>query len=265
MQPQLSGATRLHLIVGDPIAQVQSPAFVTKAFVERGANALLAPAHVTPADLAGFLAGLALARNVDGLIVTVPHKFACFGHCTSTTDRARFLGAVNVMRRTRQGWHGDMVDGLGFVGGIKAEGFDPTGKKALLVGAGGAGTAIALSLMEAGIAELAIHDADTARRDALIARLQARFGAAVRAGNDDPSGFDLVANATPMGMQPSDPYPVQVDKLTGSQFVGCVITAPAASPLVVAARKLGCKTQVGGGMFANLLHLMVDFLLTDPA
>ncbi|SMH39871.1 shikimate dehydrogenase family protein [Azospirillum agricola] len=261
MQPMLNGATRVFAIVGDPIAQVQSPAHVTRAFAERGENAILVPAHVTPADLDAFLAGIARARNVDGIIVTVPHKFACFRHCTEVTDRARFLGAVNVMRRTADGWAGDMVDGLGFVGGIRAEGFEPEGKSALLVGAGGAGTAIALSLLEAGVRDLAIHDEDTARRDTLVGRLRERFGGAVRAGEPDPAGYDLVANATPAGMRPGDPLPVPVERLERTTFVGCVITAPAASPLVVAARGLGCRTQVGGGMFANLLGLMVDFLL----
>lgn len=265
MQPQLSGATRMHFILGDPIAQVRSPAFVTRAFVERGVNALLAPINVPPADLGGFIAGAALARNVDGLIVTVPHKFACFAHCTDATDRARFLGAVNVMRRIPGGWRGDMVDGLGFVGSMIAKGCQPEGKRALLVGAGGAGTAIALSLLEAGVSELAIHDADTARRDGLLARLADRFPGRVAVGSDDPAGFDIAANATPMGMKPDDPLPLRADRLAPDTFVGCVITAPAVSPLVEAARRLGCPTQVGADMFDNLLGLMVDFLLLPAA
>lgn len=264
MQPNLSGATRMHFILGDPIAQVQSPAFVTQSFVERGANALLAPINVTPADLDGFMAGVALARNVDGLIVTVPHKFACARHCSRLTERAQFLGAVNVMRRTSDGWYGDMVDGLGFVGSVKAKGVDLPGKRVLLVGAGGAGTAIALSFLEEGAGELAIYDADTARLDTLVGRLAERFPGRVRVGTPDPAGFDVVANATPMGMKPEDPLPVMVERLSPSTFVGCVITAPPASPLVEAARRLGCNTQVGKDMFQTLLARMVDHLL-QPA
>lgn len=262
MLPTLNGSTRVHLIVGEPIAQVKSPAGVTEAFVARGANAILIPAHVVPAELDRFIENIVTMRNLDGVIVTVPHKFACFRHVTEPTDRARFLGAVNVMRRTATGWAGDMVDGLGFVGGIRAEGFQPQGKSALLIGAGGAGTAIALSLLEAGIRDLAIHDEDAGRRDTLIRRLMDRFGDAVRVGEPDPAGFDLVVNATPTGMKPGDPLPVPVERLSPTTFVGDVITAPAVSPLVEAARRIGCPTQVGGAMFANLLDLMVDFLLT---
>ncbi len=75
-------------------------------------------------------------------------------------------------RRAEGGWHGDIVDGLGFVGAVRANGGDPTGKRALQIGAGGAGSAIAMALVEAGVRSLAIHDTDVARRNQLIAKLK---------------------------------------------------------------------------------------------
>jgi shikimate dehydrogenase len=125
-----------------------------------------------------------------------------------------------------------MVDGIGFVGAVRAQGFDLKGKRALQIGAGGAGSAIALALVDAGVRELAIHDEDAARRDSLVARLNALGNAKVVIGSPDPSGFDLVANATPAGMKDADPLPVDVSKLSPSTFVGCVITVPAVSPIV---------------------------------
>lgn len=261
---KLSGETRVIAIIGDPIAQVKSPAGVTKALLENGRNALVIPIHVTPADLDQFVRGVSLAKNFDGLIVTVPHKFAATSLCNTLTDRARFLGAVNVMRRNADGsWHGDMVDGPAFVGGVRNAGCKPEGQRALLVGAGGAGSAIALALLEAGVSELSIHDEDNARRDSLIERLRTRFGGCVHVGSSDPTGFTLVANATPVGMRAGDPYPVQVDKFTAEMFVGDVITAPAVTPMIEAARRVGCGTQVGGGMFLADLDLMLAFLLED--
>ncbi len=116
MIERLDGATRLYLILGDPIAQVKSPHGVTQAFHQRGHNALLAPLHIAPEALGDFIRGASLARNLDGLIVTVPHKFAAHDHCASATKRANFLGAVNVMRRDAEDrWHGDQVDGLAYV------------------------------------------------------------------------------------------------------------------------------------------------------
>jgi shikimate dehydrogenase len=134
------------------------------------------------------------------------------------------------------------------------------GARALQVGAGGAGSAIALALLEAGVAELALHDADATRRDALLGRLQERFGARVTAGSPDPAGFDLVANATPMGMRVGDPYPVEVAGLKPDTFVGDVVTRPAVPPLIDAARRAGCRTSTGSDMFAAVAVLIADFL-----
>ena len=266
MSEQLSGATRVHFIVGDPIAQVKSPAGVTQAFHDHGNNAFVMPAHVVPADLAAWVSGVSLAKNVDGIIVTVPHKFACHHLCATTSERAAFLQTVNTMRRNPDGtWHGDMFDGLGFVTAMNDNGCDPKGKKALLVGAGGAGSAIAHSLVMAGVSELAIYDEDSNRRETLINRLTQLGHCPVNSGSADPSGFDLVINATPVGMKDGDPYPLHADKLTPSMFVGCVITQPAVTPLIAAARAKGCQTMTGAHMFGRVRDLMVDFLLGTPS
>ncbi len=260
----LDGATRVIPIIGDPIAQVKSPANVTRSLNERGLNAIVVPMHVAPADVDAFIRGASLARNIDGIIVTVPHKFASYRHCATATERAGFLEAVNVLRRNPDGsWHGDMFDGMGFVGGVRAAGADPAGRRALLVGAGGAGSAIALALLDSGVSGLAIHDQDERRRDALIGRLRARGVGEVSLGSPDPTGFDLIVNATPTGMRADDPYPLLVDRLEPGMFVGDVITAPLVTPLIEAARRIGCTTQIGFGMFTAELELMVDFLSED--
>src|SRR6478609_8441532 len=162
----LSGATRLHVIVGDPIAQVRAPAGISAAFAARGHDGILVPVQVAPADLPDFLSVATRLKNLDGIVATIPHKFACYEACASATDRAHVLRTVNLMRRRADGgWHGDMVDGLGFIGAARAKGIDPLGMRALLVGAGGAGSAIALALIEAGVSDLAIHDSAPERRD----------------------------------------------------------------------------------------------------
>jgi shikimate dehydrogenase len=262
MPEQLSGASRVHFIVGDPIAQVKSPAGVTQAFHDHGYNAFVMPAHVAPADLGDWVRGASLAKNVDGIIVTVPHKFACADLCGTTSERAAFLHTVNTMRRNPDGsWHGDMFDGLGFVTAMNDNGCNPQGKKALLVGAGGAGSAIAHSLVMAGVNALAIYDENDTRRETLINRLAGLNHCPVGSGSADPTGFDVVINATPVGMKDGDPFPLQIDKITSAMFVGCVITQPAVTPLIAAARTKGCQTMTGAHMFARVRDLMVDFLL----
>ena len=258
----LTGATRLYVIVGDPIAQVRSPGGMTAAFASRKIDSIVVPVQVSVEDLKDFLNVADRLKNLDGIIVTVPHKFSCFDHCKSATDRSSFVSASSIMRRRADGaWHGDMIDGYGFVCAVKARGFDPAGKRALLVGAGGAGSAIAYELVEAGVSELAIHDGDAVRRDRLIERLRNLNRAKISAGSGDPTGFDLIANATPAGMKDGDPLPVDADKLLPSMFVGCVITKPAVSPIVEAARAIGCNTSTGGEMYETLQAAMVDFLL----
>jgi shikimate dehydrogenase len=262
MQTPLSGATRVFYIVGDPIAQVKSPAGVSQAFHARGLNAYVMPAHVAPRDLAAWLAGVSLAQNVDGVIITIPHKFAAFALCASTSQRAAFLGAVNTLRRNADGsWHGDMFDGLGFVAALRDTAGHPKGQRALLVGAGGAGSAIAHALVVAGVRELAVFDDDAPRRAALITRLAALKQCPVLAGSADPTGFDLIVNATPAGMRDGDALPVRVEALTASMVVGCVITAPAITPLIAQARAKACPTVTGTEMFGKVRDLMVDFLV----
>lgn len=262
MIERLDGATRLYLILGDPIAQVKSPHGVTQAFHQRGHNALLAPLHIAPEALGDFIRGASLARNLDGLIVTVPHKFAAHDHCASATKRANFLGAVNVMRRDAEDrWHGDQVDGLAYVEALKKKGFEPSSRRVLLAGAGGAGSAIAEALVRAGTARLAIHDEDVDRRDTLIARLAALGTTEVVAGSRDPAGFALAINATPCGMGEDDPLPLDPAGLDGDTWVGDVITAPEVTHWISAARDKGCRTVLGVDMFAAVRELMVDFLL----
>ena len=262
MLDNYSGATRVHFIVGDPIAQVKSPFGVTQAFEQRGKDAVCVPAHVSPAALAEWAAGISLARNVDGIIVTVPHKFDCFKLCATSSDRASFLQAVNTLRRNPDGsWHGDMFDGLGYVKAIEQRGCRPQGQRALLVGAGGAGSAIAYALVMAGVRELHIHDADTVRRDTLVQRLNSLHRCPVAPGSANPTGFDIAINASPVGMAPNDPHPIDSSQFQPHQFIGCVITAPAITPMIAAARAKGCNTATGADMFAQVRELMVNFLL----
>lgn len=261
-----SGATRVLFIVGDPIAQVKSPHGVTESLRERRADAIVVPAHVKPADIDAFFALAERMPNVDGIIVTVPHKFDAARVAAHITPRARSIGAANVMRRAADGrWEADMCDGEGHVDGLRRAGCEPRGKRALLVGAGGAGSAIAHALVDAGVASLALHEADTARREALAAKLRAYGPVVPTVGSADPSGYDLVVNATPMGMKPDDPLPVQVDKLAPGTFVSDVVTVPAVPPLIEAARARGCGTMSGSGMFEAVRDRIIDFYLEKGA
>lgn len=265
MLDHLSGATRLFPIVGDPVEYVESPQRLTATFADRGHNGVCVPLQVPTDALDAVMTGLTRSLNVDGILVTMPHKQTAFDHCATSTDRASMLGVVSVIRRNEDGtWHGDVLDGLAFVTAQKDNGARPEAAKVLLIGAGGAGSAIAVALLDAGVRELVVHDPDEARVARLVDLLADRGDGRVAAGPPDPRGCDMVCNASPMGMEEGDPLPVAADLLTSSMFVGDVIAGHGVTPLLRAALDAGCRTADGGNMVEAVQDLMVDFMLGEP-
>jgi shikimate dehydrogenase len=262
MLSQLDGRTRISVIIGTPIAQVRSPEGITRVFQKRGINALLVPMEVAAADVAGVVAALGRIPNLDGIVVTVPHKQAALACCKATSERVRFLGAVNVMRRRADGgFAGDHLDGESLLAALRAKGIDPAGRRALLIGAGGAGSAIGLALVEAGVMQLTIADIDASRRDQLATRLAARYGAGVTAGKADAQGFDLIVNASPAGMRPGDRPPLDAARIGPDIVVADVVTPPGVSALIAAAQAAGAVTVSGQQMFDAGAGLLADHLL----
>ncbi|SIT45402.1 Shikimate dehydrogenase substrate binding domain protein (fragment) [Paraburkholderia ribeironis] len=203
-------------------------------------------------------------RNVDGLIVTVPHKFSAAGYCATLSEEAAFLGAVNTLRRTADGgWHGGMFDGTGFVAALVDAGCALHGKRALLVGAGGAGSAIGHALVQNGIGSLDVRDNDVERTASLIGRLNALGRGEARSADiaAKADAYDVVVNASPLGMRADDPLPIDVSRLPATTFVGDVVTKPPLTPLIEAARARGCPTVTGTQMFGRVCERMVTFLL----
>lgn len=262
---RVDGETTIFPIIGHPIGQVKSPASLSQIMADRGYNGMVVPVHLLPEDLSSWLAQAHAMRNCRGIVVTVPHKGPCLEFCARSTARAKAAGAVNIMIRDRDEWIGDATDGLGCMDGIAAEGFEVAGKSALLVGAGGAGSAIAYEILARGASGLALHDIDTVRRDGLVSRLNAAFPGRAHVGGTDPRGFALLVNATPLGMREGDPLPVQADLLVAEQFVADVVTRPAVPPLIATARAAGCRTMPGSGMFNAQAVLLADLLMGERA
>ena len=259
---EFSGRTRLFPIIGDPVTYVESPVRLTRTLAERGFDGVCVPMQVPDGDLDAVMAGLAATSNVDGILVTMPHKFAAFGHCGTSSVRAQLLGVVSVIRRNPDGsWHGDMLDGIAFLKAQQVHGARPRGARALLLGAGGAGSAIAIALLEAGVGELVIHDAVPPRAATLLALLDGLGRGGLTVGPPDPTGCDLVFNATPLGMAEGDPLPIDATLLSSSMFVGDVVAGHGVTPFIAAARAAGCATATGGHMVEAVQGLMADFLL----
>lgn len=258
----LNGRTRLFPIIGDPVIYARSPEVLTRNFAARGINAASVPMQVRDGDLATVMAGLSLIPNIDGLLVTMPHKFTAFPFCATHSDISRRFQVVSVMRRNPDGsWHGDVTDGAAFVKAQVDQGAQPHGARVLLLGAGGAGSAIAAALLGAGVRTLVVHDADAARAEMLVARLADLGANRISTGPADPTGCDMVCNATPMGMADGDPLPIDTALLRPGMFVGDVVAGHGETPLLHAARAQGCRCANGDQMVEAVQEMMIDFMM----
>ncbi|MFC8365521.1 shikimate dehydrogenase family protein [Streptomyces griseorubiginosus] len=256
--PPISGTTRLYAVLGDPVAQVRAPGLVNSLFGRLGADAVLVPVEVGAGQLATVVRGLAGVRNLDGLLVTVPHKTACRELADRVTEAAALSGSVNALRRLAGGgWEGANFDGEGFVRGLRAAGHEPGGATVCLAGAGGAGSAIAVALLRAG-ARVTVWDVDARRASELAARLAPHFPGRVAAAPAHVDA-DLAVNATPMGLRPEDGLPFDPRALKAGTLVADIVMKPRETALLRAAREAGCAIQYGEPMLAEQLALYQEF------
>jgi shikimate dehydrogenase len=261
----ITGSTRLFAIIGAPVAPLLSPALFNAAFARLGRDAVFVAFEVAPGELPAAWAGLTRLRNLDGMVITMPHKQAVVKLLDGLGSTAELTGSVNTVRRaTRGGWEGDMFDGEGFRDGLERAGHTPRGAAILQVGCGAAGRAIAFALARAGVRGLTLADATPGRADELATALARRFPEVVTSsGAPDPRGYDIVVNATPMGLRAGDPLPVDTARLAASQVVADVIPSPEVTPLVAAARALGCATVTGRAMHEGQARLAAAYLGID--
>jgi shikimate dehydrogenase len=153
-----------------------------------------------------------------------------------------------------------MFDGAGFVRGVQRKGLRLEGSSALVVGCGGVGSAIAASLAAAGVARIGLYDATAAAADGLADRLRGHYPALeVRTGSNDPSGYALVANGTPLGMNEGDPLPMDVSRISPSALVGEVVMKQEMTPFLRAVAARGCRYQVGTDMLFEQIPAYLEF------
>lgn len=271
----ITGHTRVLAILADPIHHVQTPQRMNALLQAAGLDAVMVPLQVPPAGLAAAMAGLRVLANLQGMVVTVPHKTAALAFCDELGDHARLIGAVNVVRRLPDGrLRGDMLDGIGFVEGLRGAGIEPAGQSAYLAGAGGAASAIAFALAEAGVARLTLANRSLDKAEALAVRLRHHHPGlpvtttattiTTTTAHGNPAGHSLVVNATSLGLHPGDALPLDVAALTPDQLVAEIIMAPADTALLQAARARGCRVHPGAPMLASQVRLMAAFLLDRP-
>jgi len=257
----INGNTELIAHIGYPTHSFKSPQIYNPYFAHAGINAVVVPMGCKPDDYPAYLKAVFSLTNIRGALITMPHKVVTVGLLDEVTATVRVAGACNAVKRLPDGrLVGDMFDGAGFVRGVQRKGLQLTGARVLVVGSGGVGCAIAASLAGEGIAAIALFDVNTASADALAERLKQNYPAiAVSTGSNDPAGFDLVVNATPMGMNEGDPLPMDMSRIAPSTFVGEVVMRTEMTAFLLAAQARGCRIQVGSDMLFEQIPAYLEY------
>jgi shikimate dehydrogenase len=257
----INGDTILIAHLGYPTKSFRAPMIYNPYFEKIGFNAIVMPMGVKAEDYAEVLKALFALTNIRGALVTMPHKVTTLAFMDEISTTARIAGACNaILRRPDGSLVGDMFDGEGFVRGVARKGRHIAGESALVVGCGGVGSAIAASLAAAGVSRLGLFDAHSASAASLGSRLAAHYPKLeVQPGVKDPSGYDIVVNATPVGMNDGDPLPMDVDRITPSSFVGEVVMKQEMTPFLRAAQAKGCAIQIGMDMLFEQIPAYLEF------
>jgi shikimate dehydrogenase len=257
----ISGTTTLIAHLGYPTASFKAPMIYNPYFEKKGIDAVVVPMGVKAEDYPSFLKLLFRLSNIRGALVTMPHKVTTLALLDEVTPTAKIAGSCNaILRRSDGSLLGDMFDGAGFVRGVERSGRTLAGKKALVVGCGGVGSAIAASLAAAGVGAMALFDLSAPSAEALAGRLAAHYPTLkLKTGWKDPAGYDVVVNATPLGMQEGDPLPMDVARLDPGSLVGEVVMKQEHTPFLRLAKDKGCAIQVGTEMLFEQIPAYIEF------
>jgi shikimate dehydrogenase len=257
----ISGHTRVYAHLGYPTETFKAPMIYNPFFEAKGIDAVVVPLGVRAEDFDALFRNLFRITTLHGALVSMPHKVTTLSLVDEASATARIAGACNAVRRTDEGrLAGDMFDGDGFVRSLQRKGRRIAGARALVIGAGGVGSAIAASLATAGLGAITLYDVNDATAETLAARLRAHLPALeIALGSNDPDGHDIVVNATPLGMRAGDPLPVDIARVAPSTIVCEVVLKAEYTPLLEAAQARGCAVQVGTDMLFEMIPLYMAF------
>jgi shikimate dehydrogenase len=262
---EISGTTKIFPVIGWPVEQVKAPTLFNAYFKRHDIDARVIPLKIEPANYIAAVRLLMSIENVGGIFVSIPHKPMSVQAVDIPSPRAVLAGACNAIYRGPDGKTivGDLIDGEGFIraldrtcGGTPFPW--PTGK-ALVVGSGGVGCAVAEVLAARGIGHVAIYDTRAEQAEALRARLQLAFpDTEISIGAPHAEGYDLVVNSTPLGMAPSDPVPVDLSGVSSSCIVADCGMKIEMTKLLVEAQARGCRIQKGKEMMIEQSPLYLE-------
>jgi shikimate dehydrogenase len=247
----ISAKTRLLALIGSPVGHSLSPKMHNASFAAENLDYVYVALDVEPQDLPAAVAGLK-ALNFRGFNITMPHKRAMIPLLDKLDEGARISGAVNTVVIEDSTLRGYNTDGGGMVMACTEAGIELTGKRVLLLGAGGAATAIALAFGREGITELRIANRSVEHAVELREKLRGRGlkNVELYAPNsldEAIHGAEVIVNATSLGMKDGDPLPVE--HLGEARAVCDAVYLPGReTPLIRESRERGARVVTGERM-----------------
>ncbi len=240
---------------GQPVAENPTGAMQEAAFAALGLNWRYLTIEVPPEKLRDAMQGMR-AFGMRGANLTIPHKVAVLEYLDEIAPDAAIIGAVNTVRREGDRLIGENTDGKGFLRGVRVDaGLDPKGKRAVVLGAGGAARAIVTELALAGVADLLVVNRSVRRGEQMVADLAARTKGQIRfdswQGNFRlPPDVDLLVNATSIGLYPDEDAmpPVDLSGANPKMLVCDAVFNPPQTRLLSAARRFDLPTLDGLAM-----------------
>lgn len=258
--PPITGYTTIIAHIGYPTHSFKSPVIYNPWFRANQVDAAVIPFGVKVEEFEAFFPLITKMSNFGGALITMPHKVTVMSLVDETTPTAQIAGAANAVKVGEDGrLYGDQFDGMGFVNGAINKGCDFEGKSALVIGCGGVGSAIAASIAGTGVAKLGVYDARRESAEGLAGRIAEHYPIELVTDSNDPAGYDIVVNATPMGMEPGDPMPMDTDRIEPTAFVGEVVMKKKITPFLQAAIDRGCRVQVGTDMLFEQIPSYLRF------
>jgi shikimate 5-dehydrogenase len=252
-------------MIGSPIAQARSPGILNPMLRARGDGVEVMSRDVGEAGLPGYVASARIDPALAGMIVTTPLKQPICAYLDHASALVGFIGACNCVRASEAGWIGANFDGIGFVKALTDVAGDVAGKRVVLVGCGGAGSAIAAGLVASADVDLSICDVALERTRAFVARLRNFAPRSTIRHVETPVGvFDIVVHATRCGLAPGDPSPIPVETIAAADIVVDIVVEPDTAVKRDAIR-LGRALIEGEAMVAAQAELFRRFILGNAA
>lgn len=245
MSWRITAGTRVLALLGDPVAHSSSPIIQNAAMRDLDLNGVYVALQASPDALVGFMRGLAMSGG--GGNITLPHKEKAATVVEVRSEAVKRTGACNTFWLEEGKIHGDNTDVEGFSRALEAFlGGPPTGKKALVLGAGGSARACLVALMDGGVEEVHLLNRTRDRARAVARRIGGAKVRVLDSGRQvDGGSYDLVVNTTSLGLGAGDPLPVDPSRLARAGAVVDMVYLPEPTPFVAAARNLGIRAVDG--------------------